>query len=216
MPQGSTGEIYIGGLGVGPGYLYRPELPERTSFPTLLLEAPKRGCTERRHAVELSDGSFDFLGRVDDQVKIRGFRIELGEIESALRQCEGVLAVPVRAIELEEGDRRLIAFVVGDGNSLMPRWKESLRQQLPSYMVPSEFVSLRYLPTTPSGKVDGLALDAMRLNQATLRSAPRAAPVDAIEGRLKAIWERLLNVKTVGIHDDFFDLAVTPCSQRAC
>jgi acyl-coenzyme A synthetase/AMP-(fatty) acid ligase len=65
-------------------------------------------------AVELEDGSFDFLGRVDGQVKIRGFRIELGEIESALRQCERVQAAVVRAIELEAGDRRLVAFVVGE------------------------------------------------------------------------------------------------------
>ena len=71
-------------------------------------------------AVELADGSFDFLGRVDDQVKIRGFRIELGEIESVLRQCEGVQAAVVRAIELEDGDRRLVAFVVGDETFLEP------------------------------------------------------------------------------------------------
>ena len=65
--------------------------------------------------MQLEDGSFDFLGRVDGQVKIRGFRIELGEIESVLRECEGVQAAVVRAIELEAGDRRLVAFVVGEG-----------------------------------------------------------------------------------------------------
>ena len=139
-------------------------------------------------------------------MKIRGFRIELGEIESALRQCEGVRAAVVRAIELEDGDRRLVAFVISDGKSLTRRWKDSLRQLLPSYMVPSEFVTLSYFPTTASGKVDGQALDAMRLNEATRRSAPAVPPVDAIEGRLKAIWERLLKVETIGIHDDFFDL----------
>jgi surfactin family lipopeptide synthetase A len=207
VPHGSTGEVYIGGPGVGLGYLHRPELNRACFLPDPFAGGAQAWIYKSGDlAVELSDGSFDFLGRVDDQVKIRGFRIELGEIESALRQCEGVRATVVRAIELEDGDRRLVAFVVGDGNSLMTRWKESLRQQLPSYMVPSEFVSLHYLPTTPSGKVDGLALDAMRLNQATLRPSPGAPPVDAIEARLKAIWERLLKVKTVGIHEDFFDL----------
>ena len=208
VPRGSTGELYIGGPGVGLGYLHRPEL-NRVCF----LPNPFAGGAQARMyksgdlAIQLPDGSFDFLGRVDGQVKVRGFRIELGEIESALRQCEGVRAAVVRAIELEDGDRRLVAFVVGDGDSRINRWKESLRQQLPSYMVPSEFVSLHHLPTTPSGKVDGLALDAMRLKQAALlRPAPGVAPVDAIEARLKAIWERLLNVKPVGIHDDFFDL----------
>ena len=157
-------------------------------------------------AVELADGSFDFLGRVDDQVKIRGFRIELGEIESALRQCEGVRAAVVRAIELEDGDRRLVAFVVGDGDSRISRWKESLRQQLPSYMVPSEFVSLHSSSHHPEweGGRPGSGRNASQRSNSP--SCARGAPVDAIEARLKAIWERLLKVKTVGIHDDFFDL----------
>ncbi len=107
--------MYIGGAGVALGYLNRPEL-NRARF----LPDPFAGGTKARLfksgdlAVELADGSFDFLGRIDDQVKIRGFRIELGEIESALRQCEGVQAAVVRAIELEEGDRRLVAFVIGN------------------------------------------------------------------------------------------------------
>ncbi len=74
--------------------------------------------------MQLEDGSFDFLGRVDGQVKIRGFRIELGEIESVLRECEGVQAAVVRAIELEAGDRRLVAFVVGEGASRVNQWRE--------------------------------------------------------------------------------------------
>jgi hypothetical protein len=86
------------------------------------------------------------------------------------------------------------------------RWKQSLSRQLPAYMIPSEFVSLRHFPTTQNGKVDGQALDAMRLKAAALPPAPGPSPADAVEARLKAIWERLLKVKTVGIHDDFFAL----------
>jgi amino acid adenylation domain-containing protein len=205
VPRGSIGELYIGGVGVGLGYLHRPDLSRACFLPD-----PFAGGSQGRIyksgdlAVELPDGSFDFLGRVDSQVKIRGFRIELGEIESALRQCEGVQAAVVRAVELEAGDRRLVAFVIGGGASQLNRWKQSLRRQLPAYMIPSEFVSLRHFPTTQSGKVDGQALDAMRLNAPT--SAPGPAPIDAVEARLKAIWERLLKVKSVGIHEDFFAL----------
>ncbi len=207
VPRGSIGELFIGGAGVGLGYLHRPDLSRACFLPD-----PSPGSAQGRIyktgdlAVELADGSFDFLGRIDSQVKIRGFRIELGEIEAALRQCEGVQAAVVRAIELEAGDRRLVAFVIGDGASLANPWKQSLSRKLPAYMVPAEFVSLRHFPTTQSGKVDVQALDAMRLHGETSSSAPGPAPADAVEARLKAIWERLLKVKTVGIHEDFFAL----------
>ncbi len=101
-------------------------------FPILLLMVRTHGSTRVAIcAVQLEDGSFDFLGRVDHQVKIRGFRIELGEIESVLRECEGVQAAVVRAIELEAGDRRLVAFVVGDGAFRASQWKQFLSEQLP-------------------------------------------------------------------------------------
>ena len=214
VPKGSMGEVYIGGAGVGLGYLKRDDL-SRERF----LSDPFSGGGQARLfrsgdlAIELADGSFDFMGRVDDQVKIRGYRIELGEIEFALRQCEGVQAAVVRAIEFEAGDRRLVAFVVGDVTFLgqwkdqsKDLWKEHLRSQLPDYMVPSEFVPLRSFPTTPGGKVDVQALDAMRLRAADSLPESKAWPADSMEARLKAIWEGLLKVKMIGLHDDFFAL----------
>jgi amino acid adenylation domain-containing protein len=206
VARGSIGEVYIGGAGVGLGYLHRHELTQAHFLP----DPFARGAQARFYksgdlAVELADGSLDFLGRVDDQVKIRGFRIELGEIESALRRCEGVQAVVVRAIQFEAGDRRLVAFVVGDG-AFLGQWKQSLQRQLPHYMVPSEFVALRSFPTTRSGKVDVQALDAMRLNAASRRPAPEEQSVDPVEARLKEIWERLLKINPVGLHEDFFAL----------
>ena len=210
VAKGSIGEVYIGGAGVALGYLNRPDLSRARFLPD-----PFAGGTKARFfksgdlAVELADGSFDFLGRNDDQVKIRGFRIELGEIESALRQCEGVRAAVVRAIELEEGDRRLVAFVIG--NETCPdqwkdQWKQSLRRWLPHHMIPSEFVSLRSFPITPSGKVDVQALDAMRLSASDFRPASDAFPADPVEARLKEIWQRLLKLHTVSVDQDFFAL----------
>jgi amino acid adenylation domain-containing protein len=206
VAKGSIGEVYIGGAGVALGYLNRPDL-NRARF----LPDPFAGDTKARLfksgdlAVELADGSFDFLGRNDDQVKIRGFRIELGEIESALRRCEGVRAAVVRAIELEEGDRRLVAFVIGD-ETCSDQWKQSLRRWLPHPMIPSEFVSLRTFPTTPSGKVDVQALDTMRLSASDFRPASEACPADPVEARLKEIWQRLLKLHHVGLDQDFFAL----------
>ena len=203
VPKGSIGEVYIGGVGVALGYLNRPELSLARFLPDPF--AGGRLFKSGDLAVELADGSFDFLGRDDDQVKVRGFRIELGEIESVLRRCQGVQAAVVRAIELEEGDRRLVAFVIGD-ETFLGQWKQSLRRQLPHYMVPSEFVPLRSFPTTPSGKVDVQALDAMRLSAPAFRGPRDARRADPVEARLQAIWQRLLKVDTVGLDQDFFAL----------
>jgi amino acid adenylation domain-containing protein len=205
VPRGEAGEMYIGGAGVGLGYLNRPDLNRACFLPDPFADSAHGWIYKSGDlAVQLEDGSFDFLGRVDGQVKIRGFRIELGEIETALRECEGVRAVVVRAIELEAGDRRLVAFVVGDVRSRVSQWKEVLSRQLPSYMIPVEFVSVLHFPTTSSGKVDGQALDKMRLHVATSSPVPEASPGDPVEARLKAIWQRLLKIETIGIHDNFF------------
>jgi amino acid adenylation domain-containing protein len=194
VPKGSIGELYIGGAGVGLGYLHHP------------FAGGAQGALYKSGdlARELDNGDFEFLGRVDHQVKLRGYRIELGEIESVLARCEGVQAAVARVIELDPGDHRLIAFVVSKLDSVR-RWKQFLEQQLPHYMVPSEFVALRSLPITASGKVDVRALDAMRLS-AAVPSVPQADPVDPIEARLKTIWERVLKVNPVGLHQDFFAL----------
>ncbi len=206
VARGSIGEVYIGGAGVALGYLNRPDLTRARFLPD-----PFAGRTNARLfksgdlAVELADGSFDFLGRNDDQVKIRGFRIELGEIESVLRRFVGVRAAVVRAIELEEGDRRLVAFVIGE-MTFLDHWKISLQRQLPPHMVPTEFVPLRSFPTTPSGKVDLQALDAMRLSTADLRPATDACPADLVEARLQEIWQKLLKLPNVALDQDFFAL----------
>lgn len=207
VPQGQAGEMYIGGAGVGLGYLNQPELNRACFLPDPFADSPHGWIYKSGDlAVQLEDGRFDFVGRVDAQVKIRGFRIELGEIEAVLRECEGVKAAVVRAIELEPGDRRLVAFVVGEAAHPVSQWKQFLSRQLPAYMIPAEFVSVPGFPTTPSGKVDGQALDGMRRQAETLPSAPKAPPRDAVEARLKAIWERLLKIENIGIHDDFFSL----------
>jgi amino acid adenylation domain-containing protein len=205
VPRGSVGEIYIGGAGVGLGYLNRDDLSRALFLRDPFHDAPARLYKSGDLAIELADGSFDFLGRVDDQVKIRGFRVELGEIESALQQCEGVQAAVVRAIEFDAGDQRLVAFIVGD-EAFLSVWKNSLRSQLPHYMVPAEFLPLHSFPVTASGKVDVKALDAMRLNPAAFTPISDTAVIDPVEARLKDTWQKLLKLNTVELDQDFFAL----------
>ena len=207
VPQGSIGEMFIAGAGMGRGYLNRPDLNRERFLPGPFADGT-HGRLYRTGdlAIQLADGRFDFIGRVDGQVKIRGFRIEIGEVESALSQCQGVQAAVVRAIEFEPGDRRLVAFVIGNADHLAQGWKQSLSRQLPTYMIPSEFISLRRFPTLASGKIDLQALDAMRLSAANFPAAPSASPADPVETRLKAIWEKLLKRRPVGIDEDFFAL----------
>jgi thioesterase domain-containing protein/acyl carrier protein len=148
---------------------------------------------------------------VDHQVKLRGYRIELGEVEAALRSHEGVqdavVVVQERAgaAQGSEGDKLLVGYVVGaDGEALAGvQLREWLRQRLPDYMVPSVFVPLAELPLTANGKVDRKALPAPDLGPSIDNFV---APRDTVEMQLAKIWSEVLNVETVGVHDDFFDL----------
>ena len=206
LPAGEIGEMYIGGAGVGRGYRNRPDLTEKCFLPNIFDPCPgarlyKTGDLARL----LPDGRVEFMGREDDQVKVRGFRIELEEIEEVIRQCEGVQNAAVAAIEFEPGDKRLVAYFTGTTQLLHEQIKDFLRDRLPSYMIPSEFVSVRSLPSTPSGKVNRQALKELRpKSPAQVRKVQ--APDDEIEYKLVRIWESILRARPIGITDNFFDL----------
>jgi amino acid adenylation domain-containing protein len=151
------------------------------------------------------DGEVTFAGRADQQVKIRGFRIELGEIEAALGRLPGVREAVVLVREAA-GDRRLVAYVVGEGLET-GALRDALRSRLPAYMVPSAFVPLDRLPVTPNGKVDRRALakiDPEGLD-AGLESA-YVAPRSGLEERIAAVWCEVLGLERVGVKHNFFDL----------
>jgi thioesterase domain-containing protein/acyl carrier protein len=152
-----------------------------------------------------SDGTLQFVGRADEQVKIRGFRVEPGEIEAELGRIAGVREAVVMAREDGTGERRLVAYVVLDGEVPISTLREPLREKLPAYMVPAAFISLDRLPLNPNGKVDRRALP----DPGEVESAPvgeRIAPRDEMELRLAKIWEEILGASLVGVTDDFFDL----------
>ncbi|WP_394831236.1 non-ribosomal peptide synthase/polyketide synthase [Pendulispora rubella] len=202
-PVGVSGELYVGGVGVGRGYLNDATRTAETFLPDPFTEnGPTRLYRTGDVARWRPTGELEFLGRVDHQVKVRGYRIELGEIETVLEQHEAVRDVVVTASH----DKRLVAYIVGeDGAELsVAHLREHLHTKLPAYMVPSVFVELPALPLTSNGKVDRKALPAPDTAHA-YQQAPYEAPRTATEHLLAETWQRVLRAQRVGIHDDFFE-----------
>jgi thioesterase domain-containing protein/acyl carrier protein len=207
QPVGVTGELYIGGHGLARGYRNRPDLTAERFVPDTFSPAPgarlyRTGDLARWRP----NGTIECLGRMDHQVKIRGYRIELGEIENALcARTEVKQAVVI--IHEEEGEKRLVAYIVPLGEPKQPtaELRDYLKQKLPDYMVPSVFVFLDALPLTPNGKVDRKALPFPV--QTRIQTSPTPdEPRDILEYQLIRLWEKVLRVNPVRRTDDFFDL----------
>ncbi|MFY0528922.1 phosphopantetheine-binding protein [Archangium gephyra] len=146
------------------------------------------------------------MGRADGQVKLRGFRIELGEVEAVLRKQSGVADAVVVVREDVPGNKQLVAYLVGEGaGPEVAALRTGLRERLPEHMVPSSFMVLPSLPLSPSGKVDRKALPAPDASQQRAGET-FAPPRTETERALAALWQEVLQVPKVGLHDRFFDL----------
>jgi len=207
VPVGIPGEIYIAGDCVSRGYLNRPELTAKKYLPNPF----GAGCLYASGDVGRfrPDGVIEIIGRSDFQVKIRGHRIELGEIELILTKHPDVHEAVVMAQELTPGDKRLVAYPVLKPLNGHPQvdaagLRKFLEGRLPEVMVPSAFVFLDKLPLTPSGKVNRKALPVPEIKAAPV-TAPVAGATD-LEQSLTRIWQQLLRVENIGLHDNFFDL----------
>ncbi|PTL76953.1 non-ribosomal peptide synthetase, partial [Vitiosangium sp. GDMCC 1.1324] len=205
-PIGVPGELYVGGSGVGRGYLLDPRRTAESFLPDPFSSHPGARLYRTGDRVRwLPDGTLDFLGRIDFQVKVRGFRIELGEIEATLSRLPSVREVVVVVREDSPGNQRLVAYLSArPGHSLeVDALRAHLAQHLPEYMVPSAFLVLEALPLTPNGKVDRKALPAPSGSDDSRSYAP---PRTRTEELLCGLFARLLRLERVGIHDDFFSL----------
>jgi acyl carrier protein len=224
VPVGFAGELHIGGDCLARGYLNRSELTAEKFIPDPFSTDPtarlyKSGDLARY----LPDGNIEFIGRIDDQVKIRGFRIEPAEIEATLERHPAVRRAvvltredtaeedsteigTVPATELSAGKRLVAYLVVDPEQTLEPaHLRDYLKEKLPAYMIPESFVLLDALPLTPHGKVDRRSLPPPpRLGPEATKDF--VAPRTAAETALAEIWAEVLDLKQVGIHDNFFDL----------
>ncbi len=208
VPIGTSGELYIGGVGVGRGYLNRPELTAERFLPNPFSDEPgarlyKTGDLARF----LPDGQIAFMGRTDHQIKIRGYRIEPDEIVSVLNRHLSIQASLVVAREEIPGDKRLVAYIVlaPGAHTTASTLRDTLKAYLPDYMIPAAFVILEALPLTPNGKVDRTRLpvpDALN----TLQDEIVAVPSTPLEKRLTEIVASTLNMDQVGLDDNFFML----------
>jgi thioesterase domain-containing protein/acyl carrier protein len=205
LPPGVIGELYIGGAGLARGYLNRPDLTGERFVPSPFEPGSRlyrTGDLGRWRA----DGTLECLGRADNQVKIRGFRVELEEIETVLSQHSAIRQAVVAARRDHLGLKQLVAYLQPQDGSIpsVGDLRSYLKEKLPEYMIPSAFLRVETLPTTPNGKIDRKGLPAA----SDLRLKPKrqyVAPRERLEETLVDIWSRVLE-KNVGVRDDFFEL----------
>ncbi|WP_050373137.1 non-ribosomal peptide synthetase [Streptomyces acidiscabies] len=201
LPVGAVGELYIGGDGVTPGYLKRPELnAERFVLDPFGGGRLFRSGDLARH---LPDGTVEFVGRADAQIKLRGYRVEPGEIETALATHP---AVAEAAVLLEGGNEgRLVAYVrLAEEGAVSSELRGHLAERLPEYMLPAAFRSVPRFPLTVNGKVDTAALAG--LGTPLDGAAGQTAELTATASGLAGIWRELLNVETLTAASSFFEV----------
>jgi amino acid adenylation domain-containing protein len=204
VPIGVPGELYIGGIQVGTGYVGRPELTAERFVPDPFSPKPAARLYRTGDLARWDpDGQLVFLGRLDHQVKIRGLRIELSEIESVLDRFPGVRQSVVVAHPPGDPNARIVAYAAADpGPTFVDDLRAHAAETLPAYMVPSQFLVLPALPLSPNGKVDRKALPEPRPGAAQEPSPPEGE----IEAWLVEEWKKLLSGTPIGRDGNVFDL----------
>jgi amino acid adenylation domain-containing protein len=209
VPDGETGELFLGGAGVARGYRNRPELTADRFLPDPFADADARMYRTGDQVRVRADGLLEYCGRLDDQVKVRGHRIELGEVERVACELPDVVAA---ACHLQVGGDALGLAVVpspsADAPTLAARVREHCAARLVEAAVPRTVRMLLVLPTGPTGKVDRDALTGLGADgldgpgAADLIGGPRSAR----EQQVAEIWGELLGKPVHDLDADFFDL----------
>jgi amino acid adenylation domain-containing protein len=208
VPVGALGELYIGGIGVGRGYLARPGLTAQRFVANPDPSHPGERVYRTGDLVrQRSDGNLEFHSRVDTQIKIRGLRVEPAEIESAVCRHPQVAQAVVAVHEPNPGDRRLVAYLVPQARTRpnITDLRRFLGRELPPYLVPSAFVQLDALPLTENGKVDHDRLPAPGDERPELVEE-LVLPTTPLEQQLADVVAAVLGVTLVGANDNFFEL----------
>jgi amino acid adenylation domain-containing protein len=206
VPPGVAGRLYVAGRNLAQGYHRQPRLTAERFLPNPFSDTPgDRMYDTGDRARWTVDEQLEYLGRFDHQAKVRGYRVELEGLESVLAAHPRVRSAAVTTAVDSSGVIQLEAFFVpGSGEVSPSELRSYLRTKVPDYMVPSDFVALEALPLKPNGKVDRTALPAV--HRSTVDDRAYVAPRTEIEGRLAEMWQEVLQVDRIGIHDNFFDI----------
>jgi amino acid adenylation domain-containing protein len=203
QPAGVPGELWIGGDGLARGYMNLPELTA-SRFVKIVSAKNELYYNTGDLAFWHTRGHLEYLGRIDHQVKVRGFRVELGEIEEVLRSFPYIQHVAVLAMPGADEETILVAYYTSDSMENSDQIREYCRIRLPSYMIPSAWVSLDTMPLNTSGKINRSSLESM--GYATLSRKPGKNPETTLEKKLHDIWSQLFDKSQVFIDDNFFDI----------
>jgi amino acid adenylation domain-containing protein len=215
VPEGSAGQLYVGGSGLALGYLNAPELTQQRfiadPFAQVSEQDPGQWLYRTGDLVRRDEtGMLHFLGRMDNQIKLNGCRIEPEHVEIVLRRHLPLKDIVVVACSLPNGAKHLVAFVIPDpGVSLSEVvFREAAKNHLPPHMIPARLEIIDEFPLTKTGKIDRLALRRLAANaRAQKSSSPHyATPIAAT---LADFWRRQLRLETVDVDQNFFDLGGT-------
>lgn len=209
VPQGEIGEICIGGLGLGRGYLGRPQLTREKFVPNpyypeqLMYRSGDLGKW-------LIDGNLAFCGRKDHQVQLRGFRVELEEVEKILITHPEIKEAISLVDSDASGQQYLSAYISTNHELTEEKVRDFLNEHLPAYMVPTRYYFLDCFPKLLSGKIDRSALSNGEFDVIFTRDYK--PPKTDLQVRLAEIWRQILGVRRVGLNDSFFQLGGTSLS----
>jgi amino acid adenylation domain-containing protein len=208
VPVAIAGELFIGGVNLARGYLKRAESTAEKFIPHPYSRRKGERLYQTGDRVRwLADGNIEYLGRIDQQVKIRGFRIEPEEVRVALMQHPDVKDAVISTHGDSIEDRRLVAYIIAAAERELSSsdLSDYLKERLPEYLVPSVFVTLKKVPLTANGKIDYRALPQPNGLNVGLKNEYVAPRTDA-EQLLRDIWQEVISIERIGIHDNFFDL----------
>jgi amino acid adenylation domain-containing protein len=206
VAESVTGELHLGGTGLGRGYLGRPGLTADRFVPDPFGPRGARLYRTGDLARWRADGNIEFVGRLDAQVKVNGVRIEPAEVEAALSAHPAVREAAVATVGEAGGGRRLVGYVVPATPAIdLAQVRRFLLTRLPAAMIPAALTVLDSLPLTPSGKLDRAALPAPA-PRADARAAPYIGPATHAEQAVASVWAELLGRERVGLRTDFFEL----------
>ncbi|HNX00111.1 MAG TPA: amino acid adenylation domain-containing protein [Candidatus Cloacimonadota bacterium] len=205
VPIGVSGELYIGGICVGAGYINRPDLTAERFLKNPFANHPKERIYKTGDIVKYRfDGNLIYLGRSDDQVKFLGHRIELHEIEMAISKLPDVKNAVVILSDDNPDHQSLVAYIVPDIKQPdLEKVKSNLLTVLPDYMIPSQFIFIKELPFTTSGKIDKKALPKPGMEQ---HDKLLVFPRTSLEKRIAGIWQKVLNLQQVDVISTFNEL----------